>query len=174
MLCAALHRAQGTVCVGNRSRCASDASTNGATETTVVALCVQCLAITVMLLYLSTPEQLTACLREVPFAAFVKSLLSEADDDAVTAALLITELLMAKAESEFAPQYVKQGASEALRKVAVHAPTEPAASAASSLERVCAVVALAGVSRIARVSSTACRAQVLCHVYVDHHGTGAL
>ena len=90
----------------------------------------QCLAITVLLLYLSTPEQLASCLSDVPFAVFVKSLLGDPDTDAVTAALLITELLLSKAEADFAPRYVKQGASEALRKVAAQAPPEAAAPAA--------------------------------------------
>lgn len=85
---------------------------------------------TIALLYLSTPKQLTETLRQVPLSVFVKSLLSdESDTGAPAAGLIVSELLLSKVAGTFVEHYMKEGTSEALRKLAQHAPPSAAAQA---------------------------------------------
>lgn len=87
---------------------------------------VQCISTTLSLLYLSSPAQLSESLHGVPLSVFVKSLLSDADTEAIAAGLVITALLMDKMPAVFVTNYAKEGTSDALRRVAAHAPS-PAA-----------------------------------------------
>ena len=78
---------------------------------------------TIALLYLSSTEQLAETLRDVPLSVFVKSLLNDdSDGDAPAAGLVISELLLDKVPDTFVVHYMKEGTSEALRKLAAHAP----------------------------------------------------